>query len=200
MKWLQEHLDLDADTIIAEIEYNLRTVMERDQGTGEWVGLLGFSQGANVAASMLYERQLRMDADKNPNADGFGGEKWRFAVFMAGRAPLIRLSKLTENDEAFRSVAETPKWTDPRVKIPVKTRLRLPTVHVHGLLDPGLVWHRKLRDEYCDEEAASLVEWEGDHRIPYKPADVRPVVDAIFKAAKVLLGLNALHNSVLTTI
>ena len=200
MKWLQEHLDLEADTVISEIEYSLRTAMERDPGTGEWVGLLGFSQGANVAASMLYERQLRIEAEKDPDAAGFGGEKWRFAIFMAGRAPLVSLSDLTENDEALRSAAETPKWTNPAVKIPLKTRLRLPTVHVHGLLDQGLVWHRKLRDEYCDEKAASLVEWEGDHRIPFKSADVRLVVDATFKAAKVILILNAMHEYVLIDI
>ena len=197
MKWLQEQQDLAADTVIDEIDYSIRTAMERDQGTGEWVGLLGFSQGANVAASMLYARQLRVDAEENEDAVGFGGEKWRFAVLIAGRAPLVCLSEFTENDEAFRSVGETPKWMNPDAAIRVGTKLRLPTVHVHGVLDPGLVWHRKLRDEYCDKETASLVEWEGDHRIPFKTADVRDAVDAIFKAAKVLFGSYTLHDHVL---
>ena len=44
------------------------------------------------------------------------------------------------------------------------------------------------------------MEWEGDHRIPFKSADVRLVVDATFKAAKVILILNAMHEYVLIDI
>ncbi|RDW56513.1 hypothetical protein BP5796_13154 [Coleophoma crateriformis] len=183
MRWLQTQQNLPADVVIGEIDYNIRTAMQSDQGTGEWVGLLGFSQGANVAASMLYERQQRISVEKNPDAVGFAGEKWRFGVLLAGRAPLVGLSELTENDEALRVAGEVPNWTAD-MKTPVGGKLKLPTVHVHGLLDAGLALHRKLKDLYCDEEFASLIEWEGDHRVPFKTADVRRVVDATLLVAK----------------
>lgn len=61
--------------------------------------------------------------------------------------------------------------------------MRLPTVHVHGLKDPGLDLHRALLDDYCSEEA-TLVEWDGGHRVPIKTKDVLPVVHAILDVAQ----------------
>ena len=38
--------------------------------------------------------------------------------------------------------------------------LRTPTVHVHGMADPGLHLHRRLLEQYCEEGSATLVEWD----------------------------------------
>jgi hypothetical protein len=55
---------------------------------------------------------------------------------------------------------------------------------VHGMADAGLHLHRKLLHEYCADSTATLVEWEGAHRIPLKSMDVDPVVKAIYDMAE----------------
>ena len=62
-------------------------------------------------------------------------------------------------------------------------RLRLPTIHVHGLQDPGFHLHRRLVNDYCEPGSTTLIEWDGNHRIPLKKADVDKVVEAILDVA-----------------
>lgn len=212
LRWLPEHPAVDDDAAIEEVEYAMRTVMEGDEGVGEWVGLLGFSQGAKMAASVLYETQLRSEekarakaeASKNEEAldgmyggdvdsdagddeetEGLAGGNWKFAVCLAGRAPLIMLSeRRTESKTMVRAggISEGFDFEGAGVNV---DKLRLPSLHVHGLTDPGLHLHRRLLNDYCVPGTAAVVEWPGDHRIPLKGDDVRPVVQAILELAKV---------------
>jgi hypothetical protein len=62
--------------------------------------------------------------------------------------------------------------------------LKLPTVHVHGMRDPGLELHRQLLEHYCDIGSVRLVEWDGDHRVPIKSKDVAAVVKQILAVAQ----------------
>ncbi|KAJ5247218.1 citrinin biosynthesis oxidoreductase protein [Penicillium chermesinum] len=97
-------------------------------GTGEYVGVLGFSQGANAAASVLLQQQnhnLFGTANGQATAQKVN---YRFAVLMAGRGPPV----------------------DLRVGVPAEAKLALMTVHVHGVLDPGLERHRELLEEWCE--------------------------------------------------
>ncbi|GAM82793.1 hypothetical protein ANO11243_007790 [Dothideomycetidae sp. 11243] len=141
--WLSD----DTDTGAA-IDSSFDRAMASDPGTGPFVGLLGFSQGARVAGSLLLRQQLRGEA-------GF-----RFAILVAGRGPL----------DVFGTVAEGQK-------------LRIPTVHVHGLLDPGLQSHRELL-ECCEPRTVAVLEWDGEHRLPIRSADVERVVQAMEKVAR----------------
>ncbi|KAL2018151.1 hypothetical protein VTK56DRAFT_1227 [Thermocarpiscus australiensis] len=143
--------------------------------SGRWVGLLGFSQGARLAGCLLLRQQLQQQQQEEEeeardswlHASSLQPERERplsafrfnFAVLMAGRGPL---ATDTEN--------------------PVL--LRLPTVHVHGTLDAGLVTHRQLLHCCCAEGSARLVEWCGDHRVPIKSEDVAPVVEAMLDVAR----------------
>ena len=62
--------------------------------------------------------------------------------------------------------------------------LRLPTLHVHGLADPGLHLHRRLLKQYCDESTATVLEWDGNHRVPIKKTDVEPICKEILRIAR----------------
>ncbi|KAF3349539.1 Sorting nexin mvp-1 [Verticillium dahliae VDG2] len=64
--------------------------------------------------------------------------------------------------------------------------LKLPTVHVHGLRDPGLEMHRVMMKSYCEEGTTRLVEWNGGHRVPIKQADVDAVVGEILSLGREL--------------
>lgn len=178
--WLRDHRMSEVWTsrdIASRIDAALALAMDADDAkgaTGDWVGLLGFSQGAKVAASILYRQQR------------CGMTSFRFAVLFAGRGPLVWLMPDLPRphglvDAATPFTHSAPAWltlgSDEHV-------LRLPTIHVHGLKDPGLDWHRDLLREYCDPLQATLLEWEGDHRMPIKSRDVEMIVQQIHKAAQ----------------
>ncbi|KAL9132379.1 MAG: hypothetical protein Q9175_006447, partial [Cornicularia normoerica] len=180
-RWLPHHPQLDNESAIAEVEYSLTSAMDADKGTGEWVGLIGFSQGAKLAFSMLLETQLRQQDD--PSATGFAGAHWKFGIIMAGRAPPYSLSDRTMHSGYFVGVAELPQEYDYAAS-KIQDKLHIPTLHVHGLRDPGMKLHQDLLRHFCDPESVELVEWDGGHRIPFKSADVNPITDGILRIAK----------------
>ena len=154
---------------------------DRKGATGEWVGLLGFSQGAKTCASLLFRQQVR--------AEWLGecrtGTNFRFGILMAGRGPLVSLDpdlvmtpSLVDAAHVGSQVYITPdeQSTDHI--------LRLPTIHVHGLRDPGLKLHQHLLEGYCEKESTTLVEWDGNHRVPIKEIDVARIVREIFAVAQ----------------
>lgn len=147
---------------------------------GDWVGVLGFSQGAKIAASIILTQQTMQE--------GAGDSmimwpRFRFAVLMAGRGPLIRFCPEWEND----TLHGTPQLQGNESQLFLDSDdciVRIPTLHVHGLLDPGLKLHQALRDRYFTDEESSILEWEGDHRLPIKRKDVDAVVQKIRDLAK----------------
>ncbi len=187
--------EVEDDVVIEKIEYQMRKAMEEDNALGadgEWVGLLGFSQGAKVAASVLYESQLRAEearegiygGSEDEHLIGIAGGRWRFAVMHAGSAPIVSMRNKERASPTMARPGALIKFS-PEDMLESPDKLRLPTVHVLGLQDGGLPLHRKLFDVYCEKGTATMIEWDGDHRIPIKASDVNPVVDAIFKVAKV---------------
>lgn len=187
-RWLRSgpnHPHIPAQEAVEEIEDSLSWAMresDRHGATGEWVGIMGFSQGAKMAASLLLRQQIH--AAELPGSH-FAPSAYRFAVLFAGRAPLVSLDPSLLSDPALLDVSQyrlterpgsAPKCQDEHL-------LRLPTVHVHGLKDPGLQLHRELLEDYCGQEAR-LVEWDGQHRIPIKTKDTQLVVDAIVEVAR----------------
>lgn len=194
LRWLPSHSAIDAESCIDEVTYAIQSAMLGDDqkgATGPWVGLVGFSQGAKLAGSMLLEQQVREAAlggeGRGPGVCGVEGVHWRFGILMAGRGPLVVMDQIRQGHcKALESAAGSSgafefgdgDWVEEDAKI------ALPTVHVHGLADPGLELHRRLLNEYCEPSSTRLIEWDGSHRIPFKSKDVEPVVAAIFDVAK----------------
>lgn len=171
----------------------MRTAMEdddREGGTGEWVGLMGFSQGAKLSASILLEQQAR-DAKarkEGRSADvgftGVGNLHWRFGILLAGRAPLSNLNPEVLYSDALVGAGDLSEGFQFCKEVDDDSILRIPTLHVHGMADAGLYLHRKLLREYCSQDSTTLVEWEGAHRIPLKSKDVDRVIGAIYNMAQ----------------
>jgi hypothetical protein len=194
LRWLPEHPDIDAESCIEEIGYSIRTAMEdddREGGTGEWVGLMGFSQGAKLSASLLLEQQAREEiARKNGTKNigmgpiGIAGLNWRFAVLLAGRAPLSNLNPEVLKSQALVSTADISEGFQFVKDVDEQAILRKPTIHMHGMADAGLHLHRKLLNEYCEEGSKTLIEWDGAHRIPIKSKDVEPLIGALYDVAE----------------
>ncbi|TVY48610.1 putative esterase [Lachnellula occidentalis] len=194
----------DAGNVVHQIESSLAKAQYEDDrrgATGEWVGLIGFSQGAKLAASILYsqqmqrrEKDIRMD---NNNHSGTVSSEYRFALLLAGRGPLVWLQQDPENpipqglDDAAQATTttKTTAWHSGESgseieESAVEHLLRVPTIHVHGLNDPGLQLHRQLLHRYCDPVSSKLLEWDGVHRVPIKTKDVSMIVDQVLSVAR----------------
>lgn len=166
---------LDTQTAITVIEDSLDTAMEQDDqegATGEWVGLLGFSQGARLCASLLLRQQVQ----------GIYRSRYDFSfgILLAGRGPFLRLEGgiVTGGKTVVGINGERSPDRSPAI------RLQLPTVHVHGNQDPGMHLHRQLLDDCCMEGSTRLLEWDGDHRVPIKTKDVAALVGQILAVAR----------------
>lgn len=176
--------DHNVEECIESVDNSIAAAMATDDeagATGEWVGLLGFSQGAKMAASLLYRQQMQNSGDggeiktrTTPNIAYTGPRKpaYRFAVLHAGRAPLVSL------DPDFQPSPFQHGSGEEHVL------LNMPTIHVHGTRDPGIKMHRELIDRCCSAGSWRLLEWEGNHRLPIKTIDVSPIVSAINDVAR----------------
>ena len=160
--------ETDDKTTANEVVVSLTAAMEADDkkgATGEWVGMLGFSQGAKMSASLLLRQP-----EPEPERERRAGTNFRFAVLLAGSPPLLSAFNTQPTNESFIEQQEP--------------LLRLPTIHVHGLKDQGLLRHRQLLDDYCEKGSTRLIEWEGEHRVPIKSTDVKAIVNHIIDVSR----------------
>lgn len=175
LRWLPEHPELDDESAIEEVRYAIETCKNEDEGDGPWVGLMGFSQGAKLSSSLLYDQQIHMEKE------GKAETNYKFAVILAGRSPIVSFSDYTKHPACVRPGAISEGFhyegESPHV-------LRLPTIHVHGLNDAGLHLHRKMMKQYHDPNSVTLLEWDGTHRVPIKKTDVDPICKEIYRIAK----------------
>lgn len=183
-RWFPEH-GVEDRAAIEAIDNSIKTAMiedERSGATGPWVGLLGFSQGAKLAASLMFRQQVR--AEKLGRAKA--GSDWKLAVLMAGRAPIVSLNPQVFSSSMLSSPSQIELSGPPELSdiMGEEHVLKLPTIHVHGLADPGLHSHRELLDNYCSFHSARVVEWNGAHRVPLKSANVNPLIEEILDLAK----------------
>ena len=187
LRFLPHHPDIGARATIQKIDDSLDKATKEDDlkgATGEWVGLLGFSQGAKVCASLLLRQQIRvrkLGASRSKT-------NYRFAVLLAGRGPLVAMEPQLIMTPALADASEigSPSTTiDDRVLMKGKEHiLQIPTIHVHGLRDPGLDLHRLMLERYCERDSTRLLEWDGDHRVPIKSKEVAAVVSQILGVAR----------------
>lgn len=185
LRWLPEHDDLDAQQTAREVLDQVRAGMDGDAGTGAWVGVLGFSQGAKLAASLLWTQQHVGEAVPMLPAD----VRFRFGVFLAGSGPPVMLDPNGVHFPLPRHVATAEGLSLAFKDWPAgnegKYAIEAPTLHVHGLRDQGLEGHRRLYRLYARPGTARLMEWDGDHRIPLKTVDVERLVQGILELAEV---------------
>ena len=165
--WRTEHPVAETEIARQQIIQLVEQAKEADDGTGQWVAILGFSQGAGVAASLLFYQQ-----NCSP------GQEYKFGVLIAGTYPLMTLGpgQSSANREDLVESSESESLAD--------TRLMLPTIHVHGLRDPDIRYQRRLLEQCCDQTSAKLYAWDGDHSVPFSDDDVLPIVQEIRRMAR----------------
>ncbi|KAK8108962.1 hypothetical protein PG984_014763 [Apiospora sp. TS-2023a] len=190
LRWQPDHPALDSEAAIRAIDESVEAARLQDDfkgATGDWVGILGFSQGAKVAASLLLRQQMQREQERSEVSRHHLSGHYAFGILLAGRGPLVALDPTLPSDGLVDAAelgvpGETPALCDDA------PRLRVPTIHVHGLRDPGLGLHQQLLTEMCAPDCARLIEWDGDHRVPVRSKDVEAIVVEILAMAK-RLGL-----------
>ncbi|KAL8867017.1 MAG: hypothetical protein Q9198_008676, partial [Flavoplaca austrocitrina] len=102
-------------------------------------GILGFSEGASAAASLILRQ----------SAQGYA-KPFKFAFFFCGPPPLDYQDKgVILADESG-------------------ARINIPTAHIVGSRDPGYLGSLALYN-LCDERLAGLYNHGKDHTIPWDP-------------------------------
>lgn len=181
LPWNEEQPNLPPSAGAEDIMNSCLNAMEEDDGSGPWVGVLGFSQGAKIAISLLWAQQ-RAELLLGPNS---ARTQFKFGVIMAGSAPVVRLDTRLPQP---RHVADATMFSTSFEDWPDAPHgdhvVHFPTLHVHGLKDPGIERHRKLLELYCQPGQTRLIEWDAGHRLPIKTADVERVVSDMLAIAR----------------
>ena len=185
LRWRPEHPEIKPEDVVREIDLCLEDAMRNDDesgATGQWVALLGFSQGAKVCASLLYRQQARVET----LGRRFAGSDYLFGALLAGRAPLVSFDPDATPSPPLPDAAQITDVNGFSRPMPRNDGhvLRIPTVHVHGMRDQGLDLHRQLFEDFCDFDSRRLIEWDGDHRVPLKFHDVSLVACQIRELAR----------------
>ena len=126
----------------------LQQYLEQHDGDS-FDGVLGFSEGASVAASLI----LRQFAETRTSS-------FKFAIFICGIPPFRWDSK------GIISADETTE------------RINIPTAHVIGSKDPLYQGNRVLYN-LCHQPSASIFEHHGGHAIPWDYVSTQGITKVI---------------------
>lgn len=130
---------------------------------GNFVGVLGFSQGARLALGLLHEKQERRSEAFNEL--GFG-------VFVCGTYPPLGISS------ALFPITPTAQFESQYWEEKHENILNIPTVHVMGDKDPFL--HKSRLLAQCSEHSSTtIMEFNMGHHLPVLPADTQRLANKI---------------------
>lgn len=146
----------------------LREAVAKDGG--EFVGVLGFSQGGMQTSGLL------ADAERGEDT---GLPRWEFGVLLCATYPPLSM-------EFARELARGDGWKGKRDRhgevreVEEGKIIRVPSVHVRGTLDPHCEKGRRL-GRWFDEETRIVMEFEMAHNMPGATGDTYRIRDAILK-------------------
>ena len=144
------------DTNIDSIRAALQDLRDYVVCNGPFDAVLGFSQGASLAASFIAQQSL--DITQNARHD------FRCAVFICGTNGLH-----TAGNGRILGVEE-----DGEI-------IQIPTVHIFGSKDP-LVQESLNLSKICDHRSRVMYDHKGGHEVPRKAALVSEMAACISKA------------------
>ena len=147
----------------------------KDDG-GEFVGLVGFSQGGRLTAGLL--------ADQAEGNAPEGMPHWKFGVMICGSFPPLSLSLArspsTKPSQGVDEHGETREPDEDEI-------IHIPSVLVRGTLDPHCEKGRRLV-KYFDPDTAVVLVFNMGHHLPgaagdttSDKGDTQKIVDGIMK-------------------
>lgn len=136
---------------------------------GDFVGLLGFSQGARLAMGLLRQQQ-------EGRAEAIGG--FSYGVLLCGTYPPLSLSSellLPPGATPRTAQFETQHFNEEDEGV-----VDIPTVHVVGDRDPYAPQSRLL--VRCSKrESRTVMEFDIRHNLPVKPADTQRLAERMVR-------------------
>ncbi|OJD09768.1 hypothetical protein ACJ73_10099 [Blastomyces percursus] len=157
------------------LEKTMREQIERD-GKG-FVGVIGFSMGGRMAAGLLLEQQLRLNAkstDGNGDVNGAEGHGFKFGVFICATSPPI--TKLYDLLDHESGDGKGDKITLPQIDIP--------TLHILGNEDPWVEPGELLATTHFSPAKRTVHRLDMAHHLPAQPKDNMQLVEGILNMAK----------------
>ncbi|EXJ83880.1 hypothetical protein A1O1_07508 [Capronia coronata CBS 617.96] len=142
---------------IAAVDESLRKLMDANGGVDSFRGVLGFSQGARLAAGLLLRQKIE-------ERDRQGDSPWKFAfgVMLGGPYPPIALSE----------------HVDPADYALLKS---VPSVHGWGRDDHVKQGCEKLVAVFESDHCFQM-EYDGGHHLPLKDVEAKDLCDLIMAA------------------
>ena len=159
---------------------------------GEVVGVLGFSQGARMAAGLLADQFAAVGANSGDEETITGMPSWQFGVLLCGSHPPYSTANAGRRPEEFKGARDEHGVVEPPAEDEVVQGV--PTVHVRGLRDPHLEKGRRLGRYFGGEK--EVMEFEMGHNLPQAAGDVasggrdatNEIRDAILRAWRTSQG------------
>ncbi|KAI9808078.1 MAG: hypothetical protein M1827_007520 [Pycnora praestabilis] len=154
----------DVQSSVEALDF-LRQVLNDDLA-GPFDGILGFSEGASVAATLLLHQHTKRH-DQQIGSSGSSSSSFspttpqlKCGVFVSGLPPC--------------------SWTDSRTILADESpmRITLPTAHVVGKRDPGKPASKALWN-LCEADRRVLVEHSKGHTVPWDKATVLEMARAV---------------------
>ncbi|GMG26575.1 unnamed protein product [Aspergillus oryzae var. brunneus] len=132
-------------------------LMEAAGPGGEWVGVMGFSQGTRITGGLLLDQQRRTAFGELGNTP-----KLKFGVLCMGAgAPMV--------SEIGHQMADTGS-TD---------LVKIPTLHVHGLKDMFLALGRQQHATYYESGTSKVYDVDYHHAMPWYKHEVQRLAELI---------------------
>lgn len=154
-------------------------------GQQPFVGVIGFSQGARVAAGLLHQAQVQAQAqDRKGGEDGDGWliKGLRFGVLLNGSYPPLRQSSNPSTTLPRLSEHTQREWNDQHEGV-----IHTPSIHVYGRRDPALP-ASKLLTKCFDPSTATELQFDNGHHLPTSDDDTMVIVDHILRIYNESLG------------
>lgn len=142
---------------VAVVDEIILKAMEENGGRRSFVGVMGFSQGARLAAGML----LRQEMERRDR--GYSDWGFRFGVVIGGPFPPIALRPDGVEVEDYGVMGQ------------------LPMVHAWGREDPVRFGAKDMVNA-CDGKDSFVMDFAGGHHLPLTDPEAQELSDLIVNA------------------
>ncbi|KAK5663305.1 hypothetical protein OQA88_3733 [Cercophora sp. LCS_1] len=140
----------------AQVEFAVNNILQYLERNPDIDGILGYSEGATLASTIVLEEIRRCEAEGRPRQIKYG-------VFFAGWPPI----QLRSNTVQFMLADECDSV------------LNVPSCHVIGCNDPYVHGSMALFS-LCDEDTAVLFDHGGGHTLPRDQRTIRELASTVW--------------------
>ena len=160
------------ESVQLEVRELLKETIQKDGG--DFVGVLGFSQGARMAAGLLSDQE-RGDSEGMPD--------WKFGVLLCGSHPPYSLRACRAPLDGLEDKAGDDQY-GPIATPGAEDMISVPSVHMRGLRDKHLERGRRLARHFSDKME---FEFDQGHHLPGSAGDTTSPKTATADLAEAIL-------------